>query len=184
MYKDFLQTLRVFPVTNIVLVGVPGAGKTTVGKLLAEKLDRTFFDSDLEIEARQGKSVSDIFTQDGESTFRETEAAVIADLLAKENLVVSLGGGSLLNESTRELVKKNTVVWLVVNLSGAVSRVGLNRNRPLLLGNVRGQLADLMQAREPLYREVATHTVDTSEMSASEVATAIIAVVSNHQDLV
>jgi len=170
-------------VTNLVLVGVPGAGKSTVGKLLADQLGRSFFDSDVEIETRLGKSVSDIFTQDGESKFRETEAQVISDLLAKDNLVVSLGGGSLLNETTRELVKQNTVVWLVVNLAGAVSRVGLNRNRPLLLGNVRGQLADLMQAREPLYVDVATHKVDTSEMSASAVVTAIIALVSNSQEI-
>lgn len=178
-----MQTLRVSPVTNIVLVGVPGAGKSTVGKLLAEQLGRKFFDSDIEIESRLGKSVSDIFTQDGELAFRETEAQVISELLTKDDLVVSLGGGSLLNEVTRELVKSNNAVWLAVNLAGAVSRVGLNRNRPLLLGNVRGQLADLMQAREPLYAEVATHKVDTSAMSASEVVTAIIALVTNTQDL-
>jgi len=170
-------------VTNIVLVGVPGAGKSTVGKLLAEQLNRNFFDSDIEIEARHGKSVSDIFTQDGESAFRQTEAQVISELLTQDNLVVSLGGGSLLNEVTRELVKNSNAVWLAVNLAAAVSRVGLNRNRPLLLGNVRGQLADLMQAREPLYAEVATHKVDTSAMSASEVVTAIIALVTNAQEL-
>lgn len=181
MYKVFLQTLRVSPVTNIVLVGVPGAGKSTVGKLLADELGREFFDSDVEIETRLGKSVSDIFTQDGEATFRENEAEVIAELLAQDKRVVSLGGGSLLNASTRALVSSSTVIWLVVNLAGAVSRVGLNRNRPLLLGNVRGQLADLMQAREPLYVEVATYRVDTSEMSASDVVTAIIDLVSEQQ---
>jgi len=182
MYKVFLQTLRVSLVTNLVLVGVPGAGKSTVGKLLAEELGREFFDSDAEIETRLGKSVSDIFTQDGEATFRESEAQIIAELLAGDNRVVSLGGGSLLNEETRSSVKNHTVIWLLVNLAGAVSRVGLNRNRPLLLGNVRGQLADLMQAREPLYVEVATHKVDTSEMSASDVVTAIIGLVNGQQD--
>jgi shikimate kinase len=181
MYKDFLPTLLVFHVTNIVLVGVPGAGKSTVGKLLAAKLNRSFYDSDHEIETRLGKSVSDIFTQDGEAKFREVEADVIAELLAQEDVVVSLGGGSLLNDATRGLVKKHDVVWLMVNLAGAVSRVGLNRNRPLLLGNVRGQLADLMQAREPLYREVALHKVDTSEMSASEVVAAIITLVNEDE---
>ena len=182
MYKDFLQTLRVFLVTNIVLVGVPGAGKSTVGKQLATALGCEFFDSDHEIEARLGKSVSDIFTQDGEATFRKVEAEIICELLTRENVVISLGGGSLLNENTRELVKKHQVIWLQVNLAGAVSRVGLNRNRPLLLGNVRGQLADLMQAREPLYREVASHLVETTEMSASQVVTAIIAIVSKPQE--
>jgi len=180
MYKDFLQTLLVYLVTNIVLVGVPGAGKSTVGQMLATDLGREFFDSDREIESRQGKSVSDIFTQDGEPKFREVEASVISHLLEQQDVVVSLGGGSLLNDATRELVKEHTVIWLVVNLAGAVSRVGLNRNRPLLLGNVRGQLADLMQAREPLYRDVATHVVDTSAMSASQVVAAIIALVNRN----
>lgn len=182
MYKDFLQTLRVFLVTNIVLVGVPGAGKSTVGRLLAQELGRDFFDSDIEIESLTGKSISDLFTTEGEEYFRSIEAQVISDLLQRENVVLSLGGGSLLNSATREAVKLNTVIWLVANLAQAVSRVGLNRNRPLLLGNVRGQLADLMQAREPLYREVATDKVDTSDMSPQQVVTAIIEIVSERQE--
>lgn len=161
--------------SNIVLVGVPGAGKTTVGKLLAKKLDLEFFDSDLVIESKAGKSVSDIFTQDGEPAFRQLEHDTILELLDTNDAVVALGGGSLGNEETRARVKAETVVWLVAGLAQAVDRVGMNRNRPLLLGNVRGQLADLMSAREPLYKEVATVGVDTSKLNPSEVVTEIVA---------
>jgi len=167
-------TLRVSDVTNIVLVGVPGAGKTTVGRLLGQALERPFFDSDFEIERLAGKTVSEIFTQDGEQTFRDLEATVIADLLKGDGKVLSLGGGALLNQDTRRLVANSQTIWLVANLAKAVSRVGLNRNRPLLLGNVRGQLADLMQAREPLYREVAKHQVETSELTPDEVVAEIM----------
>lgn len=161
--------------SNIVLVGVPGAGKTTVGKLLAKKLDLEFFDSDLVIESKAGKCVSDIFTQDGEPAFRQLEHDTILELLDANDAVVALGGGSLGNEETRARVKAETVVWLVAGLAQAVDRVGMNRNRPLLLGNVRGQLADLMSAREPLYKEVATVGVDTSKLIPSEVVTEIVA---------
>ena len=138
--------------STIVLVGVPGAGKTTVGKLLARELSREFFDSDQVIEARVGKSVSDIFTQDGEPVFRQLEHDVIAELLEANDVVLALGGGSLGDDDTRARVKNATAIWLVTGLAQAVDRVGMNRNRPLLLGNVRGQLADLMTAREPLYK--------------------------------
>jgi len=161
-------------VATIVLVGVPGAGKSTVGKLLARELDFQFFDSDQVIEARAGKSVSDIFTQDGEPAFRQIEHDVIAELLNSSDSVLALGGGSLGNAETRSNVQKATVVWLVAGLAQAVDRVGMNRNRPLLLGNVRGQLADLMAAREPLYKEVADVGVDTSKLSPSEVVTEIV----------
>lgn len=159
---------------TIVLVGVPGAGKSTVGKLLAKELNFEFFDSDQVIEARAGKSVSDIFTQDGEPTFRQLEHDVIAELLDSANSVLALGGGSLGNAETRLNVQNATVVWLVAGLAQAVDRVGMNRNRPLLLGNVRGQLADLMAAREPLYKEVADIGVDTSKLIPSEVVTEIV----------
>lgn len=158
----------------IVLVGVPGAGKTTVGKLLATELAVDFFDSDQVIEAQAGKSVSDIFTQDGEPAFRKMEHDVISELLNSNNAVIALGGGSLGNDDTRARVKDSTAVWLVTGLAQAVDRVGMNRNRPLLLGNVRGQLADLMAAREPFYKEVAKFAVDTSKLSPSEVVSEII----------
>jgi shikimate kinase len=160
--------------STIVLVGVPGAGKTTVGKLLAKNLGIDFFDSDQVIESRAGKSVSDIFTQDGEPAFRKLEHDVIAELLDSNNVVLALGGGSLGNDETRAKVKDATTVWLVAGLAQAVDRVGMNRNRPLLLGNVRGQLADLMAAREPFYKEVAAIAVDTSKLIPSEVVTEIV----------
>jgi shikimate kinase len=159
---------------TIVLVGVPGAGKTTVGKLLAKKMSLDFFDSDQVIEARAGKSVSDIFTQDGEPAFRKLEHDVIVELLDSNSAVLALGGGSLGNDDTRARVKEAVAVWLVTGLAQAVDRVGMNRNRPLLLGNVRGQLADLMAAREPLYKEVATIAVDTSKLVPSEVVSEIV----------
>ena len=159
---------------SIVLVGVPGAGKTTVGKLLAESLKQEFFDSDQVIESQAGKSVSDIFTQDGESVFRTLEHDVIIQLLQSRNAVLALGGGALGNTDTRNAVKGATTIWLVAGLSQAVDRVGMNRNRPLLLGNVRGQLAELMTAREPLYKEVATIVVDTSKLTPSEVVSNIL----------
>jgi shikimate kinase len=158
----------------IVLVGVPGAGKTTVGKLLAKELAVDFFDSDQVIETRAGKSVSDIFTQDGEPTFRQLEHDVIAELLALNNVVLALGGGSLGNDDTRARVKDSRAVWLVTGLAQAVDRVGMNRNRPLLLGNVRGQLADLMSAREPLYKEVSAIAIDTSKLVPLEVVAEIV----------
>ena len=160
--------------STIVLVGVPGAGKTTVGKLLAKNLGINFFDSDQVIESRAGKSVSDIFTQDGEPAFRKLEHDVIVELLDSNNVVLALGGGSLGNDETRAKVKDATTVWLVAGLAQAVDRVGMNRNRPLLLGNVRGQLADLMVAREPFYKEVAAIAVDTSKLIPSEVVTEIV----------
>ena len=160
--------------STIVLVGVPGAGKTTVGKLLAKNLGIDFFDSDQVIESRAGKSVSDIFTQDGEPAFRKLEHDVIVELLDSNNVVLALGGGSLGNDETRAKVKDATTVWLVAGLAQAVDRVGMNRNRPLLLGNVRGQLADLMAAREPFYKEVAAIAIDTSKLIPSEVVTEIV----------
>lgn len=162
-------------VPNIVLIGVPGAGKTTVGTILAKKLGRVFIDTDQEIEKISGKTIAEIFIQDGEPSFRATEKKVIEDSIAKGNAVISLGGGALMNSDTRELVKAQISIWLQIGLAQAVDRIGMNRNRPLLLGNVRGQLADLMAAREPFYIECAQVAVDTNELNADQVADQIIA---------
>ncbi len=153
----------------IVLIGVPGAGKTTVGSLLAQSLKYEFIDTDQLIEQQLGKSISDIFIQDGEEFFRKIEAQVIASALKNELIVVSVGGGALMNTHTRDLIKSQTAIWLQAGLSQAVDRIGMNKNRPLLLGNVRGQLADLMAAREPFYIECAKLVVDTNDLSPQEV---------------
>ena len=160
---------------NIVLIGVPGAGKTTVGSILARKLGRDFIDTDQKIEEISGKTISEIFIQDGEAIFRATEKDVIEQSIAKGNSVISLGGGALMNSDTRELVKTQRTIWLQTGLAQAVDRIGMNRNRPLLLGNVRGQLADLMAAREPFYIECAHEVVDTNQLSADQVADLIVA---------
>lgn len=159
----------------LVLIGVPGAGKSTVGKLLAETLQLSFVDTDEAIEVRAGKSVSDIFINDGEPAFRAVETTIIAEELAHDRVVLSLGGGALGSEETRQRLAGHTVIWLQASLSQAVTRVGMNRNRPLLLGNVRGQLSELMTAREPVYRDAATITIDTSDLSPAEVVAAIVA---------
>ena len=161
----------------IVLIGVPGAGKSTVGQLLAGKLNRDFVDTDQVIEQQAGKSISDIFIQDGEPAFRAHERKVVAQALDNENCVISVGGGALIDADTRRLVASQDCVWLQAGLSQAVDRVGMNKNRPLLLGNVRGQLADLMAAREPLYIECAKHVVDTNNMTPEQVVEVIVEMV-------
>lgn len=158
----------------IVLVGVPGAGKTTVGELLARELNVNFQDSDQLIENSAGKSVSDIFIQDGEALFREIEEDQIAQALTVQDGVLALGGGALGSAQTLENLKNHQVVWLIAGLSSAVERVGMNRNRPLLLGNVRGQLSTLLNAREPLYRSAATISIDTTELTPEDVCKAIL----------
>lgn len=168
--------------TAIVLIGIPGAGKSTVGPALAHRLGLPFTDVDDVIEQVAGKRISDIFTQDGEQTFRELEAGTIADILASpEPAVVALGGGALGNADTRALVAGHTTVWLQASLSAAVQRVGLNRNRPLLLGNVRGQLADLMAQRLPIYQAAADIAIETSDLPVDEVVERIISELPEHR---
>jgi shikimate kinase len=157
----------------IVLVGAPGAGKSTVGALLAERLGVTFRDVDAVIVERAGKSVAEIFTDDGEAAFRTLEEQVTAELLPLPG-VLSLGGGAVLSATTRAALRDHRVVWLKVGLAQSVKRVGLDTARPLLLGNVRGQLRKLLDERAALYREVATHVIDTDNTSPTEVVKMIM----------
>ena len=158
-----------------VLVGAPGAGKTTVGRALAARLDVSFRDTDADIEARAGKSISDLFVDDGEDHFRSLEREAVQAALEEHDGVLSLGGGAVLAQQTRQLLRGHHVVFLDVDLGAAAKRVGLGEGRPLVGLNPRAQLRQLMQERRPLYEEVARHTVDTSQRTAQQVVDEIVA---------
>jgi shikimate kinase len=154
-----------------------GAGKTTVGRLLADVWGVEARDTDADVEALEGRSISDIFVEFGEAHFRDLERKAVAEALAGHDGVLALGGGAVLDPTTRELLAGQTVVYLRVGLSEAVKRVGLGTARPLLLGNVRGRIKALLDERAPLYESVATHVVDTDGRAPDEVAAEILAAV-------
>ncbi|GAB2577233.1 shikimate kinase [Microlunatus antarcticus] len=157
---------------RLVLVGSPGSGKSTVGALLAERWGEPFADVDAVIEARVGKSVAEIFADDGEAVFRAFEESTTAELLDAPG-VLALGGGAVLSPATRAALAGRPVVWLRVTIAHAAGRVGLNEARPLLLGNVRGRLVKLLNERTPLYAEVARASVDTDAQTPEQVADAV-----------
>lgn len=155
---------------RVVLIGPMGAGKTTVAGLLAEAWGVGVRDTDADIEAAEGRAIADIFVDSGEDHFRELETAAVAEALAGHDGVLALGGGAVLDESTRTLLAGHTVVFLRVGLSDAVKRVGLGSGRPLLLGNVRGRIKALLDERTPIYESLATIVVDTDGRSPGDVA--------------
>jgi shikimate kinase len=152
-----------------VLVGPPGAGKTTVAESLAGRLEASFRDTDRDIEQREGVTVQDIFVDRGEAHFRAIEEQAVAAALAEHEGVLALGGGAVLSPVTRALLAEHRVIFLDVSLPAAVSRVGMSANRPLLLGNVRAQMKNLMDRRRPLYAEVARFTINTDDLDADRV---------------
>ncbi|MDQ3717321.1 MAG: shikimate kinase [Actinomycetota bacterium] len=152
-----------------VLVGVPGAGKSTVGRVLARALGVGFRDTDRDVEQVAGKSVSDIFVDDGEDHFRLLETAAVAAALREHDGVLALGGGAILDAGTRALLADQRVIWLRVDVPAAAKRVGLARNRPLLAMNPRAHLRELMATRAPFYAEVATDTIEASHRSVSDI---------------
>ncbi|MFI7535634.1 shikimate kinase [Streptosporangium sp. NPDC049376] len=159
---------------RVVLVGAPGAGKSTVGHLLAERLGVAFRDTDADVEATAGKPVSDIFVEDGEEHFRELEARAVQLALDEHDGVLSLGGGAVLAEATRELLAGHPVVYLEVGLAQAVQRVGLASARPLLVLNPRSRLKKLMEDRRPIYEGLAVLTVATDERDPEQVVDEIV----------
>ncbi|HEY3681709.1 MAG TPA: shikimate kinase [Streptosporangiaceae bacterium] len=158
-----------------VLIGPPGSGKSTVGPLLAARLGVTFRDTDADIEARAGLTVPDIFVTQGEERFRELEREAVAAALTGHDGVLSLGGGAVMADATRELLRGHNVVYLEVAFPVVVKRVGIDASRPLLIGNPRAQLKKLLDARVPVYEAAGTHTVNTDHRSPDEVAEAILA---------
>ncbi|NGY60735.1 shikimate kinase [Lentzea sp. NEAU-D13] len=160
---------------RFVVVGPPGAGKTTVSELLAKQLNLTFRDVDVDIVETAGKPISDIFTDDGEPVFRALEEEAVAKALAEHDGVLALGGGAVLSAATRELLKAHTVVFLNVGMAEGVRRTGLSSARPLLSGvNPRATFKALLDARLPLYREVATIEVLTDALDPEQVTAAVI----------
>ena len=163
----------------LVLVGPPGAGKTTIGRILARRLGVGFTDVDALVVERAGKSVSDVFLQDGEPAFRELEREVVARALDGADAVdgvLALGGGSVLAAETRERLRGHVVVHLSVGMADGLRRTGLSTARPLLAGvNPRATFRALLDARAPLYREVATVEVATDRRTTGQVVRAVLA---------
>jgi shikimate kinase len=160
----------------VVLVGPPGAGKTTVGQQVAHRLGVPFRDTDADVEASTGRSIGDLFVDDGEAAFRALERAAVAAALTEHTGVLALGGGAVLDPGTRAALVGHRVVFLDVGLADAAARIGLNRDRPLLLGNPRAQIKRLLDERRPVYAAVATHTVATDGRTVEDVAAAVLAV--------
>lgn len=153
-----------------ILIGPPGAGKSTVGALLAARLGLRFTDTDAEIEAAAGKPVSDIFVEDGEPAFRELERAAVASALGSSDGVVAVGGGAVMDSQTQQRLAGRRVVYLETGFAEAAQRVGLAQARPLLLRNPRATLKALLDQRLPVYQQLAWITVATDGQDPEQLA--------------
>lgn len=161
---------------SIVLIGPPGSGKSTVGKALARRLKRSFFDTDSMIEEKSQKKIGEIFVDEGEDAFRNLEYIVLQQVLQLPDCVISLGGGAPIKEQSQELITASNVfvVFLDISLAAAAPRVGFNRDRPLLLGNPRAQWQALNEIRRPIYQSLSTLSIKVDDMKVEEIVSQII----------
>ena len=157
---------------KIVLIGPPGAGKSSIGKALAKELNLNFIDSDSEIEKISHKKISEIFIEDGEPAFRLLEVDVVRRVLADFDGVISLGGGAPINKEIQEVLQDANypVVFIDVSIAQAATRIGFNKDRPLLLVNPRQQWISLMNDRRPIYEKLASQTISSDNQKPHEVA--------------
>lgn len=160
---------------QVVLIGAPGSGKTSVGKALAKSLGYTFMDSDHLVQANSGKKIAEIFIEQGEANFRDLEFEALTNSLAVPSSVLALGGGAPISARAQSalLASGTWIVFLDVSLAVAAPRVGFNRDRPLLLGNPRAQWQALYEERRPIYEKLASVIVKVDNLRVSEVVTAI-----------
>ncbi len=166
---------------RVVLIGPPGAGKSSIGRALAKALSLEFADTDNLIEMDQGKGVAQIFVEDGEPHFREVEERICLEALALSKVVLSLGGGSVLTPSVADAIRASgsEVIFLDVSLAVAAPRIGFNRDRPLLLNNPRQQWQRLMDARRPIYESLATKTLEVGKSTVNQIVKEILLKVAN-----
>ena len=164
-------------INNIILVGPMGSGKTTIGRRLSERLSLDFFDSDHEIVNTTGVSIDHIFDVEGEKGFRNRESDVLKKLCSMPNIVLATGGGAVILKENRELMKKaSSIIYLSSSVDQILRRTAKSKTRPLLekSNNRRKTITDIIEARDPLYREVSSHIIDTNEKKLNEVIDEII----------
>ena len=164
---------------NIYLVGLMGSGKTTLGKILANKIDKQFYDSDQVIEEKLGVDVPIIFEYEGEAGFREREKDILKELVGIQNIVLATGGGIILSKSNRDLLAKNgIVVYLKSNQKDLILRMKNDKTRPLLKnGNIEEIIKKLCKEREPLYEEIADFEIMTKNKRIHEIVNEIMSVI-------
>ncbi|WP_212786071.1 shikimate kinase [Ferrigenium kumadai] len=169
---------------NLILVGMMGSGKTTMGRTLAKHLGKTFVDSDEEIQKRTGVTIPHIFDIEGEAGFRQRETAVISDLVGGENMVLATGGGAVLAEQNRAVLQQNgIVIYLKANVHDLWLRTRHDRNRPLLqTGDPYAKLTDLFQQRDPLYREVADIVIQSGKQSVHSLMLQLVGEIETYRE--
>ena len=165
---------------HAILIGPPGAGKSSVGKALGQRLSTNFADTDLLIEKQSGLRVSEIFLDEGEPFYRELEREIVLRELADFDGVLALGGGAVMNPDVEQALRLSSdpIFFLDVSLSSAAPRIGFNRDRPLLVGNPRAKWQELMNIRRPIYETLATHIVSTDSGTPSQIAQEIAEILS------
>ena len=167
---------RLAPTPRAILVGPPGAGKSTIGRRVANALGVELYDTDAAIEREQGRTIADIFASDGEAEFRRIEADVVRRAILEQQGVVSLGGGAILSRATRQMLRGRQVIYLELSVAEGLRRTGGNKSRPLLAGpDPAAKYRELMRRRRPLYRQVATIRVRTDGRSPGRVVRQILA---------
>jgi len=156
-----------------------GSGKTTIGQLVAQRLDIPFRDTDQVIEESSGRTVSDIFLEDGEEAFRVLEKGVLRDELLSDGTVLALGGGAPISIDAQSALRAiaSPVIYLDISLATVAPRIGFNRDRPLLLHNPRGQWQTLMEARRPIYESIADTVIDVNTKTEIDIVDEILEVI-------